>query len=59
MRDVPVLSAAEEQILLHPEDRFPADATPEWVDREQMLQGALVEREKLWIDPREVTGGED
>lgn len=59
MIDVPVLTDAEEEILRHPEDRFPVDAAFDTLDLEQFIQGALVEREKAWIDPREITGGDD
>lgn len=57
--DLPRLSDADEEILAHAADRFPADAPPEQVDAEQFLQGRLVEREKAWVDPREIVGGEE
>lgn len=53
------LSDEEEGILAHAEERFDAASTPEEVDEEQLRQGRLVEKEKEWIDPREVVGGED
>lgn len=59
MLDVPVLTDAEEEILRHPEDRYPADAGFEALDAEQFLQGELVARELAWVDARELTGGDD
>lgn len=59
MFDVPVLTEAEEEILRHPEDRYPADAAYAVIDAEQFLQGELVTRELAWVDAREVTGGDD
>jgi hypothetical protein len=29
------------------------------LDEEQVRQGRLVEREKAWVDPREIVGGEE
>ena len=55
----PRLSEADEHTLAHPEESFPADAPPEQVDREQLRQGEILERDKQWIDRREVVGGED
>jgi hypothetical protein len=55
----PRLSDREEEILDTAQDRFPPDAPPEQIDEEQVRQGRLVEKEKEWIDPREIVGGED
>jgi hypothetical protein len=57
--DPPRLSDADEEVLRHPEDGFPPDADPARLDREQLRQGELVEREKAWVDPREIVGGEE
>ncbi|MCU0308732.1 MAG: hypothetical protein MUE51_13390 [Thermoleophilia bacterium] len=56
---LPRLSAEEEHLLQHPEEGFPADASFDEVDAEQFHQGAILERDKQWIDRREVTGGDD
>jgi hypothetical protein len=55
----PRISDAEEEVLAHPEERFPPDAPPERIDEEQLRQGRLVEKEKEWIDPEEIVGGEE
>jgi len=55
----PRLTDAEEDVLAHPDERFPPDADPEALDEEQVRQGRLVEREKAWVDPREIVGGEE
>jgi hypothetical protein len=55
----PRLSDEDEEILENADERFPPDATPEQIDEEQVRQGRLVEREKEWVDPREIVGGEE
>jgi hypothetical protein len=55
----PRLTDAEEEILEHAQERFPADAPPEQIDAEQVRQGRLVEKEKAWVDPGEIVGGEE
>ena len=55
----PRLSEADEDVLAHAEERFPPDAPAEEIDEEQLRQGPLVEREKEWVDPREIVGGEE
>ncbi len=55
----PRISDAEEEVLAHPEERFPPDAPPERIDEEQLRQGRLVEKEKEWVDPEEIVGGEE
>jgi hypothetical protein len=55
----PRLSDADEEVLAHPDEGFPPDADPEDLDDEQVRQGRLVEREKAWVDPREIVGGEE
>jgi hypothetical protein len=55
----PRLTDADEEVLAHPDERFPPDAPAEDIDEEQVRQGRLVEREKEWVDPREIVGGEE
>jgi hypothetical protein len=55
----PRLTDADEEVLAHPDERFPPDADPEALDEEQVRQGRLVERVKAWVDPREIVGGEE
>ena len=55
----PRLTDAEEEILEHAQERFPADAPPDQIDEEQIRQGRLVEKEKEWVDPDEIVGGEE
>jgi hypothetical protein len=55
----PRLSDEDEEILEHADERFPPDAPAEAIDEEQIRQGRLVEREKEWVDPREIVGGDD
>jgi hypothetical protein len=55
----PRLSDDDEEVLAHADERFPPDAAPEEIDEEQVRQGRLVEREKEWVDPREIVGGEE
>jgi hypothetical protein len=55
----PRLSDADEEVLAHADERFPPDADPEALDEEQVRQGRLVEREKAWVDPRGIVGGEE
>jgi hypothetical protein len=55
----PRLTDADEEVLAHADERFPPDADPEALDDEQVRQGRLVEREKEWVDPREIVGGEE
>lgn len=55
----PRLTDADEQVLAHPDERFPPDAPPAELDAEQARQAELVEKEKEWVDPREIVGGEE
>ena len=55
----PRLSDAEEEILEHAQERYPPGAPPEQIDDEQVRQGRLVEKEKAWVDPDEIVGGEE
>ncbi|HWH15849.1 MAG TPA: hypothetical protein VNT51_14000 [Miltoncostaeaceae bacterium] len=58
-RKPPPLTEADEEVLRNPDEDYPADASPEQLDRAQFRQGAAVEREKEWVDPREIVGGEE
>ena len=55
----PTFTPEEEHLLAHPDEGFPVDAEFADIDAEQLHQGELLERDKQWIDRREVTGGED
>jgi hypothetical protein len=55
----PRLTDADEDVLAHADERFPPDAPAKEIDEEQVRQGRLVEREKEWVDPREIVGGEE
>jgi len=57
--DAPEITEEDREVLEHPADQFDPDAPPEEIDREQMVQAEIAEREKAWIDPREKVGGED
>ncbi|MFN8123503.1 MAG: hypothetical protein U0237_13830 [Thermoleophilia bacterium] len=57
--DPPPLTEADEETLRNPDEDYPPDAPPEQIDRAQFRQGEAVEREKEWVDPREIVGGEE
>ncbi len=55
----PPFDEDDAEVVAHPEEGFPADASPEEVDAEQARQAEVAERQKAWVDPREQVGGED
>ncbi len=55
----PAIDEDDAETIEHPEEGFPANASPEHLDAEQFRQGEVTERQKEWIDPREQVGGED
>lgn len=55
----PPLTEADEDVLRDPDEAYPPDAPPEQLDQAQLRQGQAVEREKAWVDPREIVGGEE
>lgn len=57
--EAPSISAEDERMLHDPDLDYPADASPEALDRAQFRQGAAMERLKAWVDPHEFVGGED
>lgn len=57
--DPPPLTEADEETLRDPDEAYPPDAPPEQLDRAQFRQGEAVEREKAWVDPKEIVGGEE
>jgi hypothetical protein len=57
--DPPPIDEDDVEVIEHPEEGFPADASPEEIDAEQERQAEVLERQKEWIDPREQVGGED
>lgn len=57
--DPPPFTDADEETLRDPDTAYPPDAPPEELDRAQFRQGEVMEREKAWVEPREITGGEE
>lgn len=57
--DPPTIDEDDVETIEHPEEGFPADASPEAIDAEQTRQAEIAERQKEWVDPREQVGGED
>jgi hypothetical protein len=55
----PRIDEDDVETLEHPEESFPASASPEEVDAEQQRQAEVAERQKAWVDPRETVGGEE
>lgn len=58
-KDPPQVTPEDEEILAHPEDGYPTDAPPEEIDRAQFRQAEALEHEKAWVDPTEITGGDE